>query len=296
MKIIENRFKIFAFSAILIIAGLIVMIMNQTSGKGLFNYDVEFKGGTQYVFNIGKEFNNADIEKIVTDTTGQSATVQVIGNPEDYNVQVTLLEVTPEQREALTAGIYEFYGIDDSALMNMQVISPTISSEMRNNAFMAIIVASIAMLIYVSIRFHNFHAGASAIIALVHDVSLVVLFYAVFRLPLNYSFIAVVLTILGYSINSTIVIFDRIRENKGRSHKTSDEDLMNESIKQTLTRSLYTTITTLLTVVSLYIFGVQSIRDFTLPIIFGIIVGTYSSVCLSSSVWYTLTRKTKNAK
>ncbi len=293
MKIIENRFKIFALSAILIIAGLVVMIINQTSGKGLFNYDVEFKGGTQYVFNIGKEFNNADIEKIVTETTGHSGTIQKIGSDEDYTVQITLLEVTPEQREALTSGIYEFYSIDETALMNMQVISPTISSEMRSDAFLAVIVASIAMLIYVSIRFHNFHAGASAIIALVHDVALVVLFYGVFRLPLNYSFIAVTLTILGYSINSTIVIFDRIRENKGRHHRLTDEELMNESVKQTLTRSLYTTITTLLTVTCLFVLGVQSIRDFTLPIIFGVVVGTYSSICLSSSIWYTLTRKSK---
>ncbi len=291
MKIVENRFKVFALSLILIIIGLIIMIFNYSQGNGLFNYDVEFKGGTQYTFSIGQPFENTDIEQIVTNTTAQTASVQKIGNEEDYQVQVTLLDLPQEQRQAFTAELYQFYGIDDTALLDMQVISPTVSSEMRNDAILAILVASLAMLIYVSIRFHNFAAGASAIIALVHDISLVVLFYAVTRIPLNYSFIAVILTILGYSINSTIVIFDRVRENNRTTMKQSNEDLINTSIKQTLTRSVYTTITTLLTVVCLYVFGVLSIKEFTLPIIFGVAVGTYSSVCLSGSVWYTLTKK-----
>ncbi len=291
MKIVENRFKVFALSLTLMAIGFIVMMFNVSNGNGLFNYDVEFKGGTQYTFNIGQPFENADIEQIVTDTTGQTATVQKVGKEEDYQVQVTLLDLPQEQREAFTAGLYAHYGLDDTALLDMQVISATVSSEMRNNAILAIFVASAAMLLYVSIRFHNVAAGASAIIALVHDVTLVVLFYAVTRIPLDYSFIAVILTILGYSINSTIVIFDRVRENNRTNKKLSNEELINSSIKQTLTRSVYTTITTLLTVVCLYAFGVTSIKEFTLPIIFGVIVGTYSSIFVSGSVWYTLTKK-----
>ncbi len=291
MKIVENRFKVFALSLTVILIGVIIMLFNYSSGNDLFNYDVEFKGGTQYSFEIGSPFENSDIENIVTQTTNQSAIVQKIGNDEDYQVQVTLLDLAPEERQAFTKSLYEFYGIDDTSLLDMQVISPTVSSEMRSSAFLAVFVASIAMLIYVSIRFKNVYAGASAIIALIHDVSLVVLFYAVFRIPLNYSFIAVILTILGYSINSTIVIFDRVRENNRLNNKLPNEELINSSVKQTLTRSIYTTITTLLTVVCLYILGVPSIKEFTLPIIFGVIVGTYSSVFLSSSVWYTLSKK-----
>ncbi len=296
MKIIENRMKIFALSATLIVLGFIGMMINYSNGNGLFNYDVEFKGGTSYTFQIGKEFENSDIEKIINDTTSQTGTVQKVGDPEDYQVQIKLLELTEEERTAFTDALYAFYGIDDTALLNMQTVSPTISSEMRTNAITAIIVASIAMLIYVSFRFKNFQAGASAIIALIHDITLVTLFYAVTRIPLNYSFIAVLLTILGYSINSTIVIFDRIRESKQLSRTKTEEEYINNSIKQTFTRSLYTSITTLLTVVCLYFMGVQSIKEFTLPIIFGVIVGTYSSICLSGSIWYTLNKLSKKQK
>lgn len=295
MKIIENRMKVFALSATLIIIGFIIMIINQSTGNGLFNYDVEFKGGTAYTFDIGTSFENADIEQIILDTTGQTGIVQKVGADDSTQVQIRLLELTSEERDSFTTALYDFYGIDDSALLDMQVVSPTVSSEMRNSAFLAVIVASIAMLIYVSFRFHNLQAGASAIIALVHDITLVILFYAVTRIPLNYSFIAVILTILGYSINSTIVIFDRVRENRRLDSKKTDEEYINISVNQTIKRSIYTSITTLLTVVCLYLLGVQSIKDFTLPIIFGVIVGTYSSVFLSGSIWYTLTKlKTKS--
>ncbi len=296
MKVIENRMKIFAISAILILVGLVITFMNYSAGNGLFNYDIEFKGGTSYTFDIGQPFTNSDIEAIIKETTGQTGQVQKIGDENSTQVQIKLLELNQEQRDAFTTALYAKYGIDDTALLNMQVVSPTISSEMRNNAVLAILVSSIAMLIYVSFRFHNIPAGASAIIALIHDITLVTLFYSVLRIPLNYSFIAVILTILGYSINSTIVIFDRVRENKRLIASKPFEEQINISIKQTLTRSIYTTTTTLLTVVCLYIFGVQSIREFTLPIIFGIVVGTYSSVLLSGSIWYTLTNYTKKSK
>lgn len=291
MDIIKNRKKVFALSAIVIAIGLIVMIMNINSGKKAFNYDVQFQGGTAYTFDIGKDFENSDIEKIISDTTSQTGTVQRIGGDDSTEVQVKLLELTPEERIAFTDALYAFYGIDDTSLLNMTVISPTISKEMRNNAFLAVIVASIAMLIYVSFRFKDVQTGASAILALIHDIIIVTLFYSVFRIPLNYSFIAVVLTVLGYSINSTIVIFDRVRENKHLSKKHTNAEYINISVTQTIKRSIYTSITTLLPVIALYVFGVQSIKEFTLPIIVGVVVGTYSSVFLSGNIWYTLTSK-----
>lgn len=293
MQIIDNRKKVFALSGITILIGVIIMLFNISKGNGAFNYDVQFQGGTSYVFDLGTDFNNDDIEKIINDTTGQTGTIQKIGDANSTEVQIKLLELTPEERDAFTTALYEFYSIDDTALLELNIISPTISSEMRNNAFLAIFVASIAMLLYVTFRFKNLQTGASAIIALVHDVTIVTLFYAVFRIPLNYSFIAVILTILGYSINSTIVIFDRVRENKRLSSKKSNQEYIDLSVKQTIKRSIYTSITTLLPVICLYIFGVQSIKDFTLPIILGVIVGTYSSVFLSGSIWYSLTEAKK---
>ncbi len=293
MKIIENRKKVFALSTLLIIAGIAIMLFNAKAGNGLFNYDVQFKGGTAYTFDIGKPFETKDIENIITETTGQTGTVQRIGDADSNQVQIKLLELNQEQRDAFSAKMYEFYQIDDSALLNMETVSPTISSEMRNNAFLAVFIASLAMLIYVSFRFHNVTAGASAIIALLHDIILVTLFYAVFRIPVNYSFIAVILTILGYSINSTIVIFDRVRENRGSATRNTQSEIINTSISQTFKRSVYTSVTTLLPVICLYFLGVQSIKEFTLPIIFGVIGGTYSSVCLSGSIWYTLSNYKK---
>ena len=151
------------------------------------------------------------------------------------------------------------------------------------------------MLIYVSFRFKNFKIGASAIIALLHDALVLVSFYAIFRIPLNDSFIAAILTILGYSINATIVIFDRIRENKGKNSKV-DEEIMNNGINESLRRSIFTSLTTFFTVISLYIFGVESVKIFALPIAIGIVCGTYSSIFLAGSIWYMLDNiKTKNS-
>ncbi len=292
MKIIENRLKVFALSGAIIIIGLVIMLLNAGTGKGLFNYDVEFAGGTSYTFDIGTEFENSDIEAIIAETTGQnSPQVQKVAGTNQ--VQIKLLNIEAEERAAFTAALEEKYGIDNSALLNMSDVSATISSEMRNNAFLAVFVACIAMLIYVSFRFKDWKMGASSIIALLHDASIVVLAFAVLRIPLNYSFIAVILTILGYSINSTIVIFDRVRENRRMNSKLSKSDLVDKSVSQTIRRSLYTSFTTLLPVVCLFLFGVTSIKQFTLPIIIGVVVGTYSSIYLSGSVWYTFSKKNK---
>ncbi len=292
MKIIENRFKVFALSGAIIAIGLVIMLLNAGSSKGLFNYDVEFAGGTSYTFDIGTNFENADIEAIIAEATGQTAP-QVQKVTGTNQVQIKLLSIDSEQRVAFTTALQEKYGIDDSALLNMSDVSATISGEMRNNAFLAVFVACIAMLIYVSFRFKDWRMGASAIIALLHDASIVILAYAVIRIPLNYSFIAVILTILGYSINSTIVIFDRVRENKRIAKNNSKTELINKSVFQTIRRSLYTSLTTLLPVICLFAFGVPSIKQFTLPIIIGVLVGTYSSVYLSGSVWYTLSKNNK---
>lgn len=211
-----------------------------------------------------------------------------------YRVSIKMKEITDEQRTALVDEICDTYDITSDNIQ-LNYISPTISQEMRSSAVIAMVVASILMLLYVTFRFKDYKMGASAIMALIHDAIIVILLYAVFRLPLNYYFIVAVLTILGYSINSTIVIFDRIRENKSLG-KYDSKELINTSISQSITRSIFTSITTLLPLVCLLIFGVTSIQEFAIPIIVGIIVGTYSSVCLSASFWYVLSKKERVEK
>ena len=167
-------------------------------------------------------------------------------------------------------------------------VSGTVSHEMQTAAIKATLIAAVAMLLYISLRFHDFRAGGSAIIALLHDVLIVLTAYAVFRIPVNNTFIVVLLTILGYSINATIVIFDRIRENKSAFHANQTAEKINKSISQTLARSINTSLTTFFTVGAIYVLGVPALKEFALPMMIGILAGAYSSVCISGSVWYVL--------
>lgn len=287
MKIIANRKKTMLLSLMVILVGAAFIIVNAVNGRGAFNYDVEFSGGTSMQIDIGQEFDNGDIIQIITDTTGQASpqVQRILGTTQ---VAIKILSVDQETRVALMDAISEKYGLDDTSFLSTADVSATISSEMQKTAVMAIAMACAAMLIYVSLRFRDLKTGGSAILALVHDVLIVVAFYGILRIPLNYSFIAVVLTILGYSINATIIVFDRMRENKRLNSRQSYEELIDKSINQTLRRSIFTSLTTLLTITCVYILGVPSIKTFSLPIIIGIVAGTYSSVFLAGSFWYIL--------
>ena len=289
MKIVENRKYFFAAPIIILLICLTIIVINTVSGRGAFNLDVEFSGGTFFQIEIGQEFSNDDIAGIVREATGQDAPqVQRVGD--DYEVMIRLREINQETRTQLIQMISEKYNITDDAFTYSN-ISATISANMQSSAILAVVCACAAMLIYISIRFRNIRMGTAAIMALLHDALIVIAFYGVLRIPLNYSFVAVILTILGYSINATIVIFDRIRENRGIIRKASITDLVNISTTQTLRRSIFTSLTTLFVVLALYILGVASIREFTMPIIIGIIAGTYSSVFLVGTIWYMLSRK-----
>lgn len=289
MKIIENRNNFFLFSVIIILVGIFFMIYNRVNGNGFFNYDVEFSGGTSIQIDIGKDFINSDIEKIVSQVTNQSAPqIQRILNT-NY-VMIKIKSVDKNVRDALINELVQKYKFDKKSV-TISDISPTISNEMQRGAVISVLLACIAIMLYVSIRFCNIKTGLSAVVALLHDAVITILSYAVFRIPLNYSFIAVVLTILGYSINSTIVIFDRVRENKLFIGKDQVK-LVNVSISQTMRRSLFTSFTTLLSIICLYLIGVPSIKDFALPIMIGIICGTYSSIYIAGSIWFVMNKKT----
>lgn len=287
MDIIKNRYKFFAVSLIIIAIGLVTMIVNFASGKGALNFDIEFTGGTSMQFDIGKEFDNKDIEKIIKDITGQSSpqVQKVIGTNE---VSIKIQTIDQETRVKVVDALKDTYGITDENVQEIEDVSGTISGEMQRAAIIAVFVACVAMLIYISIRFKDFRAGGSSIIALLHDVMVMIAFYAILRIPVNNSFIAALLTVLGYSINSTIVIFDRIRENRPIFRKADTDELINKSVSQTLARSINTSLTTFATIGVIYIFGVQSIKEFALPLIVGIISGAYSSIFVSGSIWYML--------
>lgn len=289
MNIVKNRFKFFAISVILIICGIAAMALNQAKGNGIFNFDIEFTGGTEMTVHMG-DVPNDEIVQVVKDVTGQSnPQVQKLIGTE--NVTIKTQSMDSETRTELSKALKEKFSLTDDAILSIQDISGTISGEMQKTAAVAVIIACVAMLIYITIRFMDLKMGVSSILALVHDVLIMLAFYAIFRIPVNNSFIAALLTVLGYSINATIVIFDRVRENKKLMGRSSTEEIINTSLYQTMRRSIYTSLTTLFAIGAVYVFGVQSVKEFALPMMVGIISGAYSSVFLSGSIWYTLTGK-----
>lgn len=285
MKIIEHRKKFFILSLVVILIGFGAMFANQRAGKGALNWDVEFTGGTSMEIDLGEDYDMADLSGIITEATGQTAPQiqQIMGtNAAAIKLQSIDSAARVELMNALTAKY------PSAELKEVNDISGTVSSEMQKAAVKATAIAGIVMLLYISVRFKDFRAGGSAILALLHDVLVVLAAYAVFRIPVNNTFIAVLLTILGYSINSTIVIFDRVRENKYNFTRAQTAEKIDKSIAQTLSRSINTSLTTFFTVGAIYVLGVPSIREFALPMMVGIVAGAYSSICISGSIWYTL--------
>lgn len=285
MDIVSNRKKFFALSLAIIAAGIAFMVINAASGRGAFNFDIEFTGGTSMDININEDFENNDIEDIIAEITGQRApqVQRVLGTNE---VAIKMQSVDSETRSSIMNAVKEKF--PEAEFQDVSDVSGTISAEMQRAAIIAALLACAAMLVYISIRFKDVRAGASAIAALVHDVLIVLAFYAFLRIPVNNAFIAAILTVLGYSINATIVIFDRVRENGSKYRKSETAEKINKSVNQTLARSINTSVTTLFTIGAIYLLGVQSIKEFALPLIIGILSGAYSSIFLAGSVWYML--------
>ena len=289
-SIVKNRMKFIAVSVIIIVCGIAAMAYNGAKGNGIFNFDIEFTGGTAVTVDMGKEFDNDELAAVCADVTGQKnpQIQKILGTNE---ASIKLQSIDGDTRTKLSKAIVEKFSLTDDSILSVQDISATVSGEMQKMAFIALLVSCAAMLIYITIRFKDFKTGLSSIFALLHDVLIMLSFYAIFRVPVNNAFIAALLTVVGYSINATIVIFDRIRENKGAIRYKTTEELVNLSIKQTLKRSIYTSLTTFLAIAAVYVFGIKSVKEFALPIMVGIISGTYSSVFLSGSFWYMLLGK-----
>jgi len=290
INFIGNKKIFFILSAVIIIAGIVAFAV-----CGGLNLDLDFKGGTSIRMNIGKEFDDADIKAIVTEVAGnQTVQIQKSGDAKT-EVDIRTLEMETEKRDQIIEKIKEKYSLEQSAVLESTNVSASASTKLIADAFKAIAWAVLFMLIYITVRF-NFRSGISAIIGLLHNILVMLSVYAIFRLPVNTSFIAAVLTIVGYSINDTIVVFDKIRENAKTDRRSSFGEVANYSLNQTITRTLYTSVTTLVTILTLYILGVDSIREFALPIIIGVVVGTYSSICIATPVWTVLRGMSKKAK
>ena len=291
---IGKKAVFFSISGIIIAAGLISMgVHSATEGKAL-NYGLDFMGGTSTTADFGKDMTIEDIENdivpYVEKVTGDSD-VQATKVEGTTQVTIKTRTLSLDERQELEDTLAENCDVDASTITS-QSISSTISGEMRSDALKAVIVSCIFMLLYIWFRFKDIRFAASAILALVHDVLVVITVYALVRISVGSTFIACVLTIVGYSINDTIVIFDRIRENLAlKTGKQTAEELRevaNKSLTQTLSRSINTSITTFIMVVMLYILGVASIRDFSLPLMAGLVCGAYSSICIATELWYVM--------
>ena len=283
----------FGLSLAVILVGFITMGVYKVNSGDALNYSLEFKGGTATTVTFDKSYTleeiNSEMVPLIESTTGSAVQIQTVQGSNEVIFKTVSLDV--DQRQALNQMFVDNFGVDET-LITSETISSTISNEMKSDTILAVAVAIICMLIYIRFRFSDIRFGVSSIACLLHDVLVVITFYALARVSVSNTFIACLLTIVGYSINATIVIFDRVRENMAVMTKKDDlQDVVNHSITQTLSRSLFTSLTTLVMVGALYIWGVTSIRDFALPLMVGIICGAYSSVCIAGALWYVLRKK-----
>ena len=297
MNIIGNFPKFAIISGVVILAGAIAIIINLAKIDAPFNYGLDFSGGTATTFTMDTDLPsdiNVTLDQKIRDTLGQSA---VISTVEDSSmVTIKTKELSTDERAKLTNILTSSYGVKNENITT-ETVGATVSGEMKKDALVAVIVATICMLIYIWFRFKNLSFGLSSVIALIHDVLVVITVYAIAKdvISVGNTFIACLLTIVGYSINATIVIFDRIRENMAEKlAKETVADVVNKSISQTFTRSIYTSLTTLIMVVLLAILGVSSVKEFAIPLMAGIIAGGFSSVCIAGGVWHLFQKKKKS--
>lgn len=295
-NVLKIRKAVFAISVLILLAGGAGMGINNSKTGHLFHYSMDFTGGTSTSVTFNEEMSLEDISSkvvpVVEKVTGDAdVQTQKVAGTSEVIIKTKTLNV--DQRQALEEELVNEFGVDGSKI-TAESISGAVSTEMKRDAAVALAIAGVLMLLYIWARFRDIRLAASSVIALMHDVLVVVSCYALFGWSVGSTFIACVLTIVGYSINATIVIFDRIRENLAIQGKRTLEEVVNTSITETLTRSINTSLTTFVMVLALYIMGVSSIREFALPLMVGVMCGTYSSVCLSGSLWYELTvRKNK---
>ena len=297
LNVLAIRKWCFIGSVAVILAGVIGMIAFNATGNRMLNFGLEFVGGTSTTFTFDKEYTQAEIENdiipVIKEATGVS-TVQQQKVQDSTRVTFKTSELLQDKREAMEKAVTKKFPIKKDTLVESDTIGGSVSASMKQSAIISVVIATICMLLYIWFRFRDIKFAAAAVIALLHDVLIVLAFYALARVPAGTTFIACMLTIVGYSINATIIIFDRIRESLAAAdEKANITELVNNAVTATFTRSINTNITTFIMLLSLFIFGVTSVREFALPLMVGVIVGAYSSVCITSPLWYVLGGKKK---
>lgn len=286
MNIVKNRKIIFAASTIIIVLGLILAAV-----RGL-NYGIDFTGGTLIQIDLEKQLPVEEVKKIVDEFDTNASIIHAGENKQEVIIKSSL-SLNRKQSNEIFKKFKDTYKLKSNEPIQVESTGSTIGKEIQNKALLSLFISSIGMLIYITIRF-EFKFGMAAVLALIHDAFFMFSVYSIFKLQIDGTFIAAILTIIGYSINDTIIIFDRIRENLKIAKTRDYEELVNTSVKQTLRRTLGTSFTTLITILLIYILGVDAIRIFALPLIIGVIIGTYSSLFIATPLWYIFrTRKPK---
>lgn len=284
---IVKNMKLFGFISVVLCAVGFVSLLVLPFGVNWYNLAIDFAGGTQLEFNMHQEVTAAvsdEIALLVEKTTGVKPEAPVATGADRDRVMIRSTSLDTEQRQAVIKAMQEKYKLTDNDIDKNDDVSASVGSDLQQKAFLSAAVAVVLMLVYITFRF-EFTSGLAAMVCLVHDLLVMLSVYVIFQIPLNQNFIAAALTILGYSINASIIVFDRVRENLRVARKESFEEICEQSIWQTMGRTINTTLTTLFTVGMIFILGVSSLRDFTLPLIVGILAGGYSSIFLSSSLW-----------
>lgn len=284
-NIIGRKKVWFSISAIIILIGIGFMCV-----RGL-NFGIDFRGGSQVTIEFGKTFNKAEVDGIVKKHSPNAITNTL--EKTQLEIKAKAEELDSNKVKDIMADLKDKYKLTDTALKSQDEIGASVGDQLTKNAIKALIIAIIGMLLYVVIRF-KFEYGVAAVISLIHDVLITMAVYAVFNIPINSSFIAAILTIIAYSMSDTVVIFDRIRENEKKKKGLPVAELANVSVNQTLTRSINTSMTTLIAITSVFIF-VPTIRDFTLPLLIGIFSGAYSSIFIASPVWVLVKNRKKKS-
>lgn len=286
MKIAQNYKIWFAISLVVIAAGLAGSLF-----MGL-NLGIDFTGGTMMQIDMGETVEVKEFKSVIDDFDLDPDIIHAGADKTEIIIK-TKASLSNAERMEIFSKVQAEYNLEDEAFIGAEQFGPAIGGEIQNRALIAVLLASVGMFIYIIFRFEMIY-GISSIIALMHDVLVLLSIYAIFRVPVNSSFIAAVLTIVGYSINDTIVVFDRVRENVKKMEKASFAEIANTSLEQTITRSINTSLTTLLVIGSLYVLGVESIKEFAFPLMAGVIVGTYSSIFIASPVWVLFKTAQKN--
>ena len=284
LKIMEKSKIWFSVSLIIIVIGIGFLCF-----RGL-NFGIDFKGGTQVSIQLNENINKEEVDTIIKGYAQDA--VMTISDTYEYEIKSSDLDTN--KLSSIMTDLKDKYQLDDRALLSQEEIGAAVGKELAENSILALLASFVVMLIYIAIRF-EFKFGVAALVATVHDILITVSVYAIFNIPVNTPFIAAILTIVGYSMNDTIVIFDRIRENLKLMRRADSTEVANLSLTETMTRSIYTSASTLATIIAINVL-VPTVREFTIPLIIGIVTGAYSSICIASPIWVYLKDKIGNKK